>query len=382
MKKVLLLGASGSIGTQTLDILKHHQEEFSLVGFSVGENIEQALAIQKEFPVSYISVKNEKDVTTIQEADSSVHVVYGEKGIEELVKNVDYDIVVNALVGYVGFLPTLYAVERGKDIVLANKESLVVGGELIEEALKTSKSTIYPADSEHSAIAQCLYGNDEKQVNKLIITASGGAFRSKTKEELKNVTLEDALAHPNWQMGAKITVDCANMMNKGFEVIEAHYLFGIDYDRIDVLMHDESIIHSMVEYKDGSVLAQMATADMRLPLQYALLQKQHDTLVGGKALSLAEIGTLHFHPVDTERYPLLACAIECGKKKGNLPAVLNGANDVANAAFRQGKIPFLKIEEIILKAVEEAPYDAKTTVEALEAGNAWGNEFAKRMIEA
>ena len=305
----------------------------------------------------------------------------GDEGLLELVKTCDYDILVNALVGFVGFLPTYHAILTDHDVALANKESLVVGGELIKKALEEHDVELIPVDSEHSAIYQSLNGNRKEDVKRLIVTASGGAFRDKSREELKDVTLEDALKHPNWLMGEKITVDSATMMNKGFEVIEAHYLFDVDYENIDVLIHKESIIHSMVEYIDGSVIAQLATADMRLPIQYALSKPKRLENPSNEGLDLVKVGSLHFDDVDVRRYPLIALAYEAGKKGGNLPAVMNGANDVANLAFRKGEISFLDIEDIIIKAVNYAKYKEVNSVDDLIEANKFGNEFALKEIK-
>ena len=258
---------------------------------------------------------------------------------------------------------------------MANKETLVVGGELIKKALKKHGRSLYPIDSEHSAIFQCLQGSRRSDLKKLIITASGGSFRKLSREQLKDVTVEQALAHPNWSMGAKITIDSADMMNKGFEVIEAHWLFDVDYDDIEVIMHDESVIHSMVEFRDRSVIAQMGTPDMRLPIQYALTWPDRLEL-NEEELDLSAIGTLHFHKPDLHRFPLLKLAYECGRKGGNLNAVMNAANEEANLAFRQGKIPFLMIEEIVSEAVRSVEYREITSTQDLLEANNWGREFA------
>jgi len=256
----------------------------------------------------------------------------------------------------------------------------VVGGKLIKEALVKYNRSLYPIDSEHSAIFQCLQGNKHSQVNRLLITASGGSFRNLERKDLENVTVEQALAHPNWSMGAKITIDSADMMNKGFEVTEAHWLFDIDYDRIDVVMHEESVVHSMVEFVDHSVVAQLGSADMRLPIQYALSWPERLTLEE-KHFDLTEIGTLHFKKPDMERFPLLALAYEAGKKGGNLDAVMNAANEVANLAFREGKIPFLMIEEIVIGAVHSVAFEEVNTVDDLIRANAWGRDYAYEKVK-
>ena len=353
-KRILLLGASGSIGTQTIDIIEQHPEQYELVSFGVGKNIDYARKLLTKYPVSLISVERKEDSEELQKEFPHTRVIYGNEGLVELVTSVDYDLLVNALVGFVGLEPTLKALETKHNVALANKETLVVGGELVNKKALENGCVITPIDSEHSAIAQCLAGNPYKQIKKLIITASGGSFRNKTREELKDVTVEEALSHPNWTMGAKITIDSATMMNKGFEVMEAHYLFDIPYEQIDVLMHDESIIHSMVEYKDGAVMAELGTPDMRIPIQYAISDPENlrSELNLGESLDLAKVATMHFHAPDYNRFPLLKLAYDIGKNPGTNQAVLNASNEVANAAFRNHRIPFLMIEEVVFKTVE------------------------------
>lgn len=353
-KRILLLGASGSIGTQTIDIIEQHPEQYELVSFGVGKNIDYARKLLTKYPVSLISVERKEDSEELQKEFPHTRVTYGNEGLVELVTSVNYDLLVNALVGFVGLEPTLKALETKHNVALANKETLVVGGELVNKAALENGCVITPIDSEHSAIAQCLAGNPYKQIKKLIITASGGSFRKKTREELKDVTVEEALSHPNWTMGAKITIDSATMMNKGFEVMEAHYLFDIPYEQIDVLMHDESIIHSMVEYKDGAVMAELGTPDMRIPIQYAISDPENlrSELNLGESLDLAKVATMHFHAPDYNRFPLLKLAYDIGKNPGTNQAVLNASNEVANAAFRNHRIPFLMIEEVVFKTVE------------------------------
>ena len=353
-KRILLLGASGSIGTQTIDIIEQHPEQYELVSFGVGKNIDYARKLLTKYPVSLISVERKEDSEELQKEFPHTRVIYGNEGLVELVTSVDYDLLVNALVGFVGLEPTLKALETKHNVALANKETVVVGGELVNKKALENGCVITPIDSEHSAIAQCLAGNPYKQIKKLIITASGGSFRNKTREELKDVTVEEALSHPNWTMGAKITIDSATMMNKGFEVMEAHYLFDIPYEQIEVLMHDESIIHSMVEYKDGAVMAELGTPDMRIPIQYAISDPENlrSELNLGESLDLAKVATMHFHAPDYNRFPLLKLAYDIGKNPGTNQAVLNASNEVANAAFRNHRIPFLMIEEVVFKTVE------------------------------
>lgn len=380
MKNLVLLGASGSIGRQTIDVVLQHPDLFAVRALSVGRNIGQLRKILKDVPVDQVCVQNPEDARLLKTEYPSVEFLSGDEGLDILAQRNDYDVLVNALVGFAGFSPTLKAIESGHDVALANKETLVVGGQLIYDALKKHGRSLYPIDSEHSAIFQCLQGNRKKDVRRLIITASGGAFRRLSRDQLTDVTAADALAHPNWSMGDKITIDSATMMNKGFEVTEAHWLFDMDYDRIDVLMHDESVVHSMVEFIDHSVMAQMGAPDMRLPIQYALSWPERFELQQDEPLDLAAIGTLHFRAPDYERFPLLKLAYEAGKKGGNLDAVMNAANEAANLAFREGKIPFLMIEDIIISAVRDAAFSEVKCVEDLLEADRFGREYAEEMI--
>ena len=381
-KRILLLGASGSIGTQTIDIIEQHPEQYELVSFGVGKNIDYARKLLTKYPVSLISVERKEDSEELQKEFPHTRVTYGNAGLVELVTSVNYDLLVNALVGFVGLEPTLKALETKHNVALANKETLVVGGELVNKAALKNGCIITPIDSEHSAIAQCLAGNPYKQIKKLIITASGGSFRKKTREELKDVTVEEALSHPNWTMGAKITIDSATMMNKGFEVMEAHYLFDIPYEQIEVLMHDESIIHSMVEYKDGAVMAELGTPDMRIPIQYAISDPENlrSELNLGESLDLAKVATMHFHAPDYNRFPLLKLAYDIGQNPGTNQAVLNASNEVANAAFRNHRIPFLMIEEVVFKTVEAFENKPVTSLKELIEVDQKARKYAEDYI--
>lgn len=380
MKRLVLLGATGSIGVQTINVVCQHPDMFSLEAVSAGRNISALRKILRENHVSHACVQREEDRLTLQEEFPDICWHWGDEGLKELSALEGYDLLVNALVGFAGFIPTLTGIESGHDVALANKETLVCGGALIYDALKKHGRSLYPIDSEHSAIFQALQGNRMKDVKRLIITASGGAFRNLGREELKNVTAAQALAHPNWSMGAKITIDSATMMNKGFEVTEAHWLFGIGYDRIDVIMHDESVVHSMVEYVDHSVIAQMGAPDMRLPIQYALTWPDRHPLQQEEPLDLAKIATLHFKNPDFKRFPLLALAYEAGRKGGNLSAVMNAANEVANLAFREGRIPFLAIEEIVAGAVDNAPFKELETVHDVCEADEFGRSYAEEQL--
>lgn len=351
MKTINLLGASGSIGTQTLDVIREHPSHFSLNAFAVGQNIEIAHQIIREFHPKIVSVQKKNEAEQLKSAYPSIRCTYGEDGLVEVATADGGDIVLNAVTGSLGLKPTLEAIKLGKTIAIANKETLVTAGHIVMEEAAKHHATLLPVDSEHTAIFQCLQGEDIKNVEKLIITASGGSFRDQTREELEGVTVEQALNHPNWAMGAKITIDSATMMNKGLEVIEAHWLFGIPYEKIEVLLHKESIIHSMVEFHDSSVIAQLGTPDMRVPIQYALSYPDRFPFMIGKRLSLSEVGTLHFKKMDLDRFRCLHFAFEAGKAGGSMPTVLNAANEVAVQAFIEGQISFLQIEDIVEKAL-------------------------------
>lgn len=352
MKKIIVLGASGSIGTQTLDVIKSHQDKFELVGLSVGKNIDRLIEILKCFDVKNVCVQNKYDYEMLKKDYPLVNFYYGERGLIELVQ-VECDIVLNALVGLSGLKPTVAAIKLKRDIALANKETLVVAGELMKNLVKEYGVKLLPVDSEHSAIFQCLEGKSQSKIRRLILTASGGSFRDKTREELKYVTVKDALKHPNWSMGNKITIDSATMMNKGFEVIEAHYLFDVDYDDIEVVLHRQSVIHSMVEFEDYSILAQLGTPDMKLPIQYALNYPNRIKLYNSKPLDFSSGLDLNFQPMDFKRFVCLDLAYKVGRIKGSLPCVLNAANEVLVNAFLEGKCTFLDIERYLIKIVDE-----------------------------
>ena len=355
VKKISLLGATGSIGLQTIDILQAHPDSFQLVAFSSGRNMEKTreiIHVLKRKP-ELVSVQKEEDARTLAAEFPEISFTYGSKGLVEVATHSSATVLVNAVLGSVGLEATLAAIQKGKTIAIANKETLVTAGHLVMAEAKKYNVPILPVDSEHSAIFQSMNGENPKQIERIILTASGGSFRDKTREELRGVTVEDALNHPNWSMGAKITIDSATMMNKGLEVIEAHVLFNMPYDKINVLLHRESIIHSMVEYHDTSVIAQLGTPDMRVPIQYALSYPDRLPLIGGKRLNLAEIGQLHFKEVDFDRFRALKLAYEAGRTGGTILTAMNAANEAAVAAFLQGKIQFLQIEEIIERVMNE-----------------------------
>lgn len=365
MKELIILGASGSIGTQTLDIVREFSDEFRVLGCSVGSDLEKAKKIIEEFKPKIVVTKTEEDKIYLNKFFDDVIFEFGDSGLIKLATfdkdNTSVTLVV-ALVGSVGLLPTIEAIKIKRNIALANKETLVVAGEIVMKLANDNGVTIFPIDSEHSAIYQALVGENKNDISKIIITASGGALRDYSREQLSEITKEKALAHPNWSMGAKITIDSATMMNKGFEVIEAHYLFGVPYEKIETIIHKESIIHSIVEFSDSSMKAQMANSDMRMPILYALSYpkrfeyKNQLNLINTK---------LTFEEMNFLRYPCLAMAYEAAKKGNIFPTVLNASNDCAVKLFLEDKISFLKIEEIIKEALEQAQPVSELTLEVI-----------------
>lgn len=353
MKYISLLGATGSIGIQTLDCIAQHPTEFTLVAMSVGKNIEKAREIIKQFHPELVSISSSEDAHTLQKEFPKTSFVYGSEGLIDVATHSKATYLVNAVIGSVGLTPTLEAIKRKKTICIANKETLVTAGHIVMAEARKYGATILPVDSEHSAIFQALQGEKEKNISRLIITASGGSFRDQTRDQLKDVTVEQALNHPNWSMGAKITIDSATMMNKGLEVIEAHWLFDMPYEKIDCLLHKESIIHSMIEFCDSSVIAQLGTPDMRVPILYALSYPDRMPLQNANRLNLAQIGTLNFKEMDYDRFRCLNFAYEVGKAGGTLPTVLNAANEVAVDKFLRGEIKFLEIEDLIEEAIQQ-----------------------------
>lgn len=363
MKKICLLGSTGSIGSQTIELINENPRDFSLVAVSCGQNIElfrKILMNNKE--IKWACVQLEKDYLLLKEEFKEINFHYGDEGLLKLIEESKSDMVVNGLVGFAGFLPSVHTLELNIDLALANKESLVVGGEIINRIIKKSTSKIYPIDSEHVALAKCLKGKRKKEIKRLILTASGGSFRDLSREELKKVTKEEALIHPSWSMGAKITIDSATMMNKGFEVIEAKYLFDIPVDKIDILLHDESVIHSLVEFVDNSYLADLGPADMKVPIAYAMYQKERKK-INTRSLNLEDLGSLHFRKLDLNRYPCISYALKAIKIGGTLPCVLNASNEEAVYAFLRGDISFIEIEEIINMMLESHRVISNPTID-------------------
>ncbi|GKV64159.1 MULTISPECIES: 1-deoxy-D-xylulose-5-phosphate reductoisomerase [unclassified Sporosarcina] len=353
MKKINLLGATGSIGTQTLDIIESNPELFTLTAMSAGRNIKKVSEIIAQFKPQLVSVMEKADADRLQAEFPNVKIVHGDEGLIEAAVGIEADVLLNSVIGSVGLKPTLAAIAAGMTIAIANKETLVAAGDLVVQAAKRHQVPLVPVDSEHSALFQALNGENEKRITQLIITASGGSFRDLTRDQLQHVTVEQALAHPNWSMGNKLTIDSATMMNKGLEVIEAHHLFAMPYDQIECLLHKESIIHSMVEFEDTSVMAQLGSPDMRVPIQYALTYPDRIPMANAKRLRLDEIGKLHFEKMDFERFRALSFAYDAGREGGTLPTAMNAANEVAVQLFMEGRIPFMKIEDIIEQMMDQ-----------------------------
>ena len=347
MKEIILLGATGSIGTQALEIIKRHPE-YCVKSISVGLNIALTRKIIKEYNIEYVSVIKEDDAKSLAKEFPNVKVGFGEEGLLDAVRNYSGD-VINAITGISGLKPTITAISLKKNVLLANKETMVVAGDIINEMAKENNVKIIPIDSEHNAIYRLLNNEKKKCVKNLIITASGGAFRDKEREELNDVTISGALDHPNWQMGKKITVDCATMVNKGLEVMEAHHLFGFPYDQIKTIIHKESIIHSMVEFTDNSVSALMYNPSMLSPISYAIFGETMEC--GLKKLDFENMSSLTFKKMDYDRYPMIKLAYQVGKEGGFLPTIYNASNEIAVSLFLDNKIKFLDIEKLITKAV-------------------------------
>ena len=380
-KRVAVLGSTGSIGTQTLDVIREYPEKFVpamlVAGTKVDTLIQQALKFRPEVAI----IADESLYWKLKDAlePFGIKTAAGQDAINDAMEADCFDTVVTATVGYSGLAPTLRAINAGKDIALANKETLVVAGELVAEALGRSKSRMLPVDSEHSAIYQCLVGEDVAKVKQLIITASGGPFRKKSAVELESVTMKDALKHPNWSMGAKITIDSATMINKAFEIIEARWLFGVEKERITALVHPQSIIHSMVEFVDGAVKAQLGVPDMRLPIRYALGDATR-LQTSDSPLTLEKLASLTFELPDEERFPGIKLGHYALEKGGTTACVINAANEVAVAAFLREKIRFKDIYNFITKALDAMPFVAGPTLDDYVALNAETRRFVESMV--
>ncbi|MGK0551660.1 1-deoxy-D-xylulose-5-phosphate reductoisomerase [Enterococcus faecalis] len=352
MKKIALLGATGSVGTNTIAVIKAYPQEFQLIALSFYNNVDKGRQLIQEFAPQVVAVGNESIRNQLSAEFPNVHFEVGEKGLIAVATAANAQLVLSAVSGSIGLQPTLAAIEAGKDIALANKETLVMAGAWVMAAAKRKGVTILPVDSEHSAIFQCLKGQAPEELQELVITASGGSFRELSRKELATVTLEQALQHPNWSMGPKITIDSSTMVNKGLEVIEAHWLFDVDYDKIKVVLHKESIVHSMIVLEDGAYLAQLGPSDMREPIQYALTYPERWPIKQPKTFDITKVEQLNFEKLDTKRFPMLALAYAVGRKGGAYPTVYNAANEIAVAAFLAGQINYLQIEQLIQRAVD------------------------------
>ena len=351
MKNISILGSTGSIGTQTLDIVKNNPDEFRVIGLTANKNMELLKNQINEFKPEAVGVMDEEKADLLKQ-NVDINVYSGIEGIIKIASLNEIDTVVNSLVGSVGVKPTVEAIRNKKNIALANKETLVTAGSVVMEEVKKNNVRLMPIDSEHSAIFQCLNNENVNDVNEITITASGGPFKNYSKAQLENVTVQDALRHPTWNMGNKITIDSATLMNKGFEVIEAHWLYDIPYEKVEVVIHPQSIIHSLVEFKDNSTLAQLSLPDMKLPIQYALSYPKRLPL-NIKKLNLMEVKNLSFEKPNFELFPCLGYAYDAGNKSGTLPAVLNAANEAAVYAFLDNKIKFLDIHRLINKMMQK-----------------------------
>jgi 1-deoxy-D-xylulose-5-phosphate reductoisomerase len=379
VKAITLLGSTGSIGTQTLDIVSEHPDQFRIVGMAAGRNVELFAQQIRTFRPEIVAICDESKLTELKDAIADLTpqpiILSGESGVVEVARYGDAESVVSGIVGCAGLLPTLAAIEAGKNIALANKETIIAGAPVVLPLMKKHGVKMLPADSEHSAIFQCLQGVPEGGLRKIILTASGGSFRDLPVEKLASVTVADALKHPNWSMGRKITIDSATLMNKGLEVIEAHYLFGVDYDDIEIVIHPQSIIHSLIELQDTSVLAQLGWADMRLPLLYSLSYPDR-VPTNWERLDLVKLGTLTFRAPDHAKYPCMKLAYAAGRAGGCMPAVLNAANEQAVALFLEEKIGFLDIPRLIEATCDRYTTQNRSTptLEEILAADVWARE--------
>ncbi len=379
MKRVSILGSTGSIGTQSIEVCEKHGLE--IIALAAHSSIDMLEEQARKFRPKYVGIYNEEKYTELKSrlADTDITVLCGMEGLCHIASLEENDIVLNSVVGMVGLLPTLTAINAGKDIALANKETLVAGGALVTSLAKEKGVKIYPVDSEHSAIFQCLQGNKPEQVNKIILTASGGPFYGYSYEQLKNVTKADALKHPNWDMGNKITIDSATLMNKGLEFIEAKWLFDLEPEQIEIVVHRQSVIHSAVEYKDFAVIAQLGVPDMKIPIQYSLLYPER-VECPTKPLSLTDYGTLTFAEPDSKTFKCLGAAIEAISRGGAYPCLVNSANEEAVRAFLNDEIQFVQIGEIVSSVLEKFPYTEIKCYEDVTAADKAAREYVRSII--
>lgn len=379
-QKLAILGSTGSIGTQALDIVRQHPDKFEVIALTANSNWKLLAEQVKEFNPKYALIGNKRHAKDLENECSQTNILNGKEDLPELASLNSVDIVLNALVGYAGFDSTLAAIQADKKIALANKESLVVGGEILTEELKRSEAELIPVDSEHSAMLQCLAGESWDDIEKIIITASGGPFRAFTKEQMQQVTAEQALDHPNWNMGAKITIDSSTMMNKGLEIIEAHWLFGIPVHKIQPVIHPQSIIHSMITFIDGSSKAQLGLPDMKVPIIYALTYPERLDLDTPR-MNWDEILNLTFEPVDFDKFPCVRLAMESIEKGGYAPAILNAANEVAVQRFLNKEIGYIQIPEIVEKSLANIDWNDSLNAETLKEIDKETRTYAKSIIK-
>jgi 1-deoxy-D-xylulose-5-phosphate reductoisomerase len=384
MRSLVILGSTGSIGTQALDVVRRSPDRFEVVGLAAAQSRELLVGQIREFLPPVVAVSDQDAADDLRAALGGlrgVEVLAGPDAAERLARDSEADVVLNAMVGAIGLGPTLAALQSGKILALANKESLIIGGELVMDLVKGEPDRLVPVDSEHAGLAQCLRGERREDLRRVTITASGGPFRGWTVDELARASVKEALAHPTWRMGPKITIDSATLMNKGFEVIEAHYLFGLDYSQIDVVVHPESLIHALAEFRDGSTMAQLARPDMRLPIQLAL--GYPDRLPSGiEPLDLAATGRLTFEPVDRTAFPALDLAYRAGAMGGTYPAVMNAANEVAVSAFLDGAVRLTDIPDVAARVVEDHQPASVVSVVSLERADGWARQRAAELIAA
>lgn len=384
MRRLIILGSTGSIGTQALDVVRRHADLFEIVALAAATKHELLVGQVREFMPPVVGVTEEAAAEELRaglEGLRAPEIITGPDAAERLARDVDADMVVNAMVGAVGLPPTLAALQSGKMLALANKESLVVGGELVLDLVKGEPERLIPVDSEHAALAQCLRGERKEDLRRVILTASGGPFRGWTREELAKASVKEALAHPTWRMGPKITIDSATLMNKGLEVIEAHYLFRLEFSQIDVVVHPESVIHGLAEFTDGSLMAQLAEPLMRLPIQLALAYP--DRLGKGvRSLDLASLRKLTFEPVDVEAFPALDLAYRAGRMGATFPAALNAANEVGVMAFLEGKIPLTGIADVVARVLDEHQPASVVSLVTLDRADRWARRRAAELLEA
>jgi 1-deoxy-D-xylulose-5-phosphate reductoisomerase len=381
-KRIAILGSTGSIGTQALEVIKQNPEKFEVEVLTANNNVDILIAQAKQFQPNAVVIANAENYKYVSEAliNESIKVYAGTDALNQVVQMETIDLVLTAMVGYSGLIPTYNAIKAGKNIALANKETMVVAGEIITKTALENKVEILPVDSEHSAIFQCLVGEFLNPVEKIYLTCSGGPFRGKTEKELQNVTVDNALNHPNWNMGAKITIDSATLMNKGFEMIEARWLFGLPASKIDVIVHPQSVIHSIVQFEDGSMKAQMGLPDMKLPIQYALgfparIKNNYPRF------NFLDYPTLDFEPPNTKIFRNLALSFEAMNAGGNMPCILNAANEVVVEAFLNKKITFLQMPEIIEKAMQKVTFIEKPTLDDLIQTNAETRKITTLLTE-